>query len=270
MKKILKSKLNAGNIIKAINSRAISIIRYGAGLIEWTKEELKEMDRKTRKILTIYKCFHPRDDVNRLYWKRVEAGGRLQSEEDVVEIEKCSLGHYLTKAYEEFLKEVKIENIFKEEEDPKERKKTIINRRKESFLEKKIHPVFWKGTKEIRDEEATWQWLRKGTLKKETEGMILAAQNQALRTKWMRHHIDKEFEISPTCRICGLADETISHIVSECTPLAQKDYKNVRHDKIAAAAIHLYLYVRSIDLNMQKKAITTTFTRKAEYWRTMK
>ena len=65
--------------------------------------------------------------------------------------------------------------------------------------------------------------------------MILAAQNQALRTKWMRHHIDKEFEISPTCRICGLADETISHIVSECTPLAQKDYKNVRHDKIAAA-----------------------------------
>ena len=42
------------------------IIRYGAGIIEWTKEELKDMDRKTRKILTIYKCFHPRDDVDRL------------------------------------------------------------------------------------------------------------------------------------------------------------------------------------------------------------
>ena len=91
------------------------------------------------------------------------------------------------------------------------------------------------------------------------------------QNQMVRHHIDKEFEISPTCRICGLADETISHIVSECTPLAQKDYKNVRHDKIAAAAaIHLYLLVRSIDLNMRKKAITTTFTRKAEYWRTMK
>jgi hypothetical protein len=79
MKKILKSKLNAGNIIKAINSRAVSIIRYGAGLIEWTKEELKEMDRKTRKILTIYKCFHRRYDVDRLYWKRVEGGRRLWS-----------------------------------------------------------------------------------------------------------------------------------------------------------------------------------------------
>jgi hypothetical protein len=54
MKKILKSKFNAGNIIKAKNSRAVSIIRYGAGLIEWTKEELKEMDRKSGKILTIY------------------------------------------------------------------------------------------------------------------------------------------------------------------------------------------------------------------------
>jgi hypothetical protein len=76
MKKILKSKLNAGNIIKAINSQAVSIIRYGSGLIEWIKEELKEMDRKTRKILTIYKCFHPRDDVDRLY------GKRLKEEED--------------------------------------------------------------------------------------------------------------------------------------------------------------------------------------------
>ncbi|CAB4032126.1 Hypothetical predicted protein, partial [Paramuricea clavata] len=59
--------------------------------------------------------------------------------------------------------------------------------------------ILEEGTKEIRGEEATWQWLRKGTLKKETEGMILAAQNQALRTKWMRHHIDKEFEISSDC-----------------------------------------------------------------------
>jgi hypothetical protein len=82
--------------------------------------------------------------------------------------------------------------------------------------------------------------VREENAKKETEGMILAAQNQALRTKWMRHHIDEEFEISPTRRICGLADETISHIVPECTPLAQKDYKNVRHDKIAAA-IHRVL-----------------------------
>ena len=40
VKKILKSKLNGGNTIKAINSRAVSIIRYGTGIVDWTKEEL--------------------------------------------------------------------------------------------------------------------------------------------------------------------------------------------------------------------------------------
>ena len=59
IKRIHKSKLNVVNTLRAINSRAVSIIRCRAGLIEWTKEELKEMDRKKRKILTIYKCLHP-------------------------------------------------------------------------------------------------------------------------------------------------------------------------------------------------------------------
>ena len=37
--KILKSSLNAGNTIQAINSRAVSIIRYGAGIVDWRKAE---------------------------------------------------------------------------------------------------------------------------------------------------------------------------------------------------------------------------------------
>ena len=32
VRKILKSKLNSSNMIQAINSRAVSLIRYGAGL----------------------------------------------------------------------------------------------------------------------------------------------------------------------------------------------------------------------------------------------
>ena len=55
VRKILKSKLNGGNIIKAINARAVSVIRYSAGIIDWTKEELQIMNRKTRKLLTIYR-----------------------------------------------------------------------------------------------------------------------------------------------------------------------------------------------------------------------
>ena len=45
--------------------------------------------------------------------------------------------------------------------------------------------------------------------------------------------IDK-VDISPKCRMCGGADETVSHIVSECKQLAQNEYKKCRHDKIGA------------------------------------
>ena len=53
IRKLLKSKLNGGNVVSAINARAVSIIRYGAGIIKWTNEELGKLDRKTRKLLTI-------------------------------------------------------------------------------------------------------------------------------------------------------------------------------------------------------------------------
>ena len=61
----------------------------------------------------------------------------------------------------------------------------------------------------------------------------MAAQDQAIRTNWIRHNIDKE-DISPSCRLCGERDETVSHVVSECKELAQNDYKKAIHDKVAA------------------------------------
>jgi len=33
--------------------------------------------------------------------------------------------------------------------------------------------------------------------------------------------------------VCGAAEETVAHIVSECQKLAQKEYKEVRHDNVA-------------------------------------
>ena len=50
-------------------------MRYGAGIVKWTKSELDEIDRKTRKVLTLNKELRPRSDVDRLYVSRM-AGGR--------------------------------------------------------------------------------------------------------------------------------------------------------------------------------------------------
>ena len=47
VKKILQSKLNGGNVITAINIWAVSMMRYTAPLVDWRKDELKEIDRGT-------------------------------------------------------------------------------------------------------------------------------------------------------------------------------------------------------------------------------
>ena len=65
-KLILKSKLNGRNKIMGLNTWAVSILRYGAGILKWNKNELQEMDRKTRKFMTMNKELHPRSDVAQL------------------------------------------------------------------------------------------------------------------------------------------------------------------------------------------------------------
>ena len=70
-------------------------------------------------------------------------------------------------------------------------------------------------------------------MKKETEGLIMAAQNQAIRTNWIQHDIDKE-DISLLCKLCRARAETVSHIVSEYKELAQTECKKIRHDEVAA------------------------------------
>ena len=66
----LKSKLNRGNVIKAINTWVVATVRYGAGVINWAIEDLERMDRKTRNLLTTHGGFHPRCNVGRLYIPR--------------------------------------------------------------------------------------------------------------------------------------------------------------------------------------------------------
>ena len=56
--------------------------QYSAGIIELMKEEVKEMDRKTRKIITMYGGLHPRSIIEWLYLPRNEGGRRFVSIED--------------------------------------------------------------------------------------------------------------------------------------------------------------------------------------------
>ena len=71
----MQSNLNRRSKIKAINTWAISLIHYGGGIIKCRKDKLESMDRRTGKLMTMNKEFHPRSDVARLYVGRKKGGG---------------------------------------------------------------------------------------------------------------------------------------------------------------------------------------------------
>lgn len=85
---ILKSQLNGKNKVLAINSWAISVLRYGAGVINWNMEEVKKLDRRTRKMMTNYGALHPESDVDGIYLPRKNGGRGLLSCEYGIRSEK--------------------------------------------------------------------------------------------------------------------------------------------------------------------------------------
>ena len=75
--------------------------------------------------------------------------------------------------------------------------------------------------------EKTWTSPRNGNLKRETESLLIAAQDRAIKTNHIKARIDKTQQNSE-CRLCSDSDETINYI-NECSKLAQREYK-ARHD----------------------------------------
>ena len=159
-----------------------NILRYEAGVINWTKAELESIDRKTRKQMTIYGMLHPLADVQRLYLPRGQGGRGLKSVEDCVRLEEAGLADYVQSSTRLLIVAVAKEGLPLKEKTltQKQLKEQKELERAEGWKNKPLHGQFLCQTEEIRD-DATWDWLRKGDLKKETEG-ITAAQDQALRT----------------------------------------------------------------------------------------
>ena len=66
-----------------------------------------------------------------------------------------------------------------------------------------------------------WTWLRKGKLKRESESLLITAENE---TNNIKAWIDKMQQK----RKFGLyvdRNKTINHIISKCSQLSQKEYK---------------------------------------------
>ena len=73
-----------------------------------------------------------------------------------------------------------------------------MQQRKENYDRKRIYSVFMRGTEEVTDANNSWLRMKKRHLKKETGVLVMAAQDQSLQTRWIKHYIDRTTD-SPKC-----------------------------------------------------------------------
>ena len=215
-RKLLETKLNSRNLIKGINTWAVPLVRYSGPFLKWTRDKLKQMDQRTRKLMTMHKALHPRDDVDRLYVSRKEGGRGHASIEDSIDALIQQLKDYMQKHEGGLITATRSET-----ENMMNNRMTIT--RKQKWEGKQLYGQFKRLINNISHDK-TWTWLRKGNFKKE-----IAAQDSAIRTNHIKARIDNQQ--NSKCRLCGDRDETINHIISECSKFAQREYK-ARHDWI--------------------------------------
>ena len=213
LRMILKLEFNAKNKITVTGALAVPVLRYSFGIINWRIEEIKQIDRKTRKMLTMYKMHHPKADIDRLYVKRKEGGRGLMQVEAAYKAEIINIAEYLNTNY----KKDQLVNIVKNHENTQpamnsvtrlaakimeelgplqgQREATPEDRRsmkaklaevlKKKWESKVMHGQYIRNMdRQLISEEDTFLWLSKGDLKAETESEIVAAQDQALHTKY--------------------------------------------------------------------------------------
>ena len=151
--------------------------------------------------------------------------------ENSVNSDKNGLGWYVKSNIEPLIVAVRtsITITHKETVDPKEFKKTKEEQRKNEWTAKRMHGQFARDV-EDKDKNNVWRWMKKNDLKGGTKALICSAQRQSIQTNYIKYNTDKTAK-SPLCRMCGIRNETISHIVSECGKLGQKEYKR-RYDSV--------------------------------------
>ncbi|KAF4531353.1 hypothetical protein B566_EDAN017259 [Ephemera danica] len=223
--KICRSFLSSRNKITAINTWAITVATYTFGTVKWSVTELQAVDRKIRTTLTKHRMHHPRGDIDQLYLAR-KNGGRLAylawKHSVVAKKNDSESTFYYDRGYTPLdLQDPQMEICVKTHDE-----------RIEAWKAKALHGKF---AHQLFGEhiylKVSTEWLRTAGLFAETEGFILAIQDQAIRTRNYERYILK-IDIDDRCRLCRLTQESIEHITAGCSVLSQTEHLG-RHNAVA-------------------------------------
>lgn len=238
VREITRTKLNSRNLIKAINTYAVPTLGYSFGVIRWTETDIDDIQRKTRKLLTECRYHHPKSAIERLTLPRHLGGRGLIDLSNFQNKQKTNLKQYfISRSSTSKLHQAIVladssytplnmgnDTMFS----------TITEEQKlEQWSRKALHGKHFNDLNQANvDINASNTWLTEGKLFPETEGFMLAIQDQVLNTRNYRKHIVKDGTEDDRCRMCNNGTENIVHIISGCQSIAQTEYK-ARHDNVA-------------------------------------
>lgn len=78
---ILSAELNSQSRFTAINSLAVPVVRHNYKVLNWKLEEIRCLDRKTRKLLTANIIHHSKADMDKVnLLRKYEGRGLLRSD----------------------------------------------------------------------------------------------------------------------------------------------------------------------------------------------
>jgi len=277
LRRIWSSELSAVNKVRATQMFGLSVLQYSFGVLKWTRDELRVLDRTTRKIMNMHRSLHPQSSVDRLYMPRDQGGRGLASVEQmhdrvvlgmacrvlqgtdpllrfVAAHERAGLGAILFKQAGTSARDLGIvlDIGAKAAIDGKPVAEIGLRalsgrirrlqqvRALETHRAKPIHGQFFATLdKQGLNKEHTWAWLRSGGLRSETEGFLMAAQDGVLPLMNRRKVVLGE-NVDAKCRACKKAPETTYHLLSACSSYAPTKYVS-RHN---AALRVLYFHLR--------------------------
>ena len=190
---------------------------------------------------------HPKADMERLYIPRKDGGRGLIEVETAFKILTIGLDHYLknkdgqypkqmlehdtskaknpvTKNAIKFKGEVPISEFEnREDKSVSENAKALKNMikskmksvKKEKWRNKALHGQYPNLLEKPHVDIVTTNKWPLSNLKGETEGLLVAAQDQALNTRNYQKVICGQ-KVESKCRMCSQYEETVDHIVSGC------------------------------------------------------
>lgn len=240
--KILRTELTARNKTKAINTYAIPILTYSFGVIRWTNTDLEALNTLTRSQCHKYRIHHIHSAIERFTLDRQEGGRGFIDIKNMNYQQVDNLRKYFIEKAETSLIHKAIVHtdtsgtplqFTRQDYDPTANI-TTANMKIENWKMKTLHGKHQQQLAQTYiDKQASNAWLRTGNIYSETEGFMIAIQDQTINTKYYSKHIIKDPNTqTDKCRLCKQQIETIDHITGGCSILANTEYIR-RHDNVA-------------------------------------